>query len=271
MTIVRTCAIAVACLAGTATLHAQSGLAWDLHGSWQSNHTQAILHKGDAVAPGALLTADAPSASIVILLPDGQRLLFECHDAHVCAQGFRIPALIARPDDDALELFAAVQRVIHSGPSFSTSARTATAESEAVIPMQEDGTILLRQALAALPPGEYQLKVQRIGDVQLTGRDLKWSGPRDETRLPLANPGVYRIQFFGNLGVERLRVMILAASHDRFPSAQKSFSEARKDLDEWNETFPGWPTHAWLQLYLEALSQEPGQEGITGKQATSHP
>src|ERR1700747_1249825 len=145
-------------------IHAQSpsenGLVWEMQGSWQMNHEQQHLHTGDDVVPGAVLTADtATNGSLLVLMPDGQRLLFDCHDANTCSQGFRIPALIAKPDKDDLELFETIKfemRKPSSGISLGKGPRTsATTKIESVVPIQSDGTILLKQPLATLPPGQY--------------------------------------------------------------------------------------------------------------------
>jgi hypothetical protein len=253
----------VSLIISSAWIHAEppteSGIAWDVRGDWHLNHAQRSLRKGDAVPPGALLSADTTvSGSIFVLLPDGQRLLFDCHDAHTCAQGFRIPALIAKPDDDALDLFEGVRRAMdHPGSELITPTppRSATTtEIEAVVRVQSDGALLLRQPLVTLPPGQYRMTVQSADQAQPSERSLTWSGPRDETHLALPHAGIYRMRLFGTLGGERMRVVILAVTAEAFPAAQKGFEEATKTLHEWNETFPGWPIHEWRQLYLQSLS-----------------
>ena len=98
-------------------LRAQDGIAWVVQGEWRVNQTQGPLHKGDPVAPGSLLNSNAATATILLLMPDGQRLLFDCHDIHTCAQGFRIPALMEKPDADAVYLFDAVRQAMRE-PAF---------------------------------------------------------------------------------------------------------------------------------------------------------
>jgi len=252
---------AVLIIAGTQWIRAEDGIAWQIQGGWRANQTQDLIRRGDAVTPGTLLTADdSTNASILVLLPDGQRLLFDCHDAHTCKQGFRVPALIAKPDDDAIELFDAVRTTMQQQPAANTANRShaTTTETEAIVPMHADGTIALKQALAGLPPGQYRMTVQGESDPQISERSLTWSGPHDEAQWPLSHPGIYRLRLFGSLGGERMRVMLLAESPKLFPSVQKAFAEAKNDLEEWNETFPGWPTHEWLQLFLRSLAQPQG-------------
>ncbi len=266
--------VAIPLLICSTWVHAQApsenGLVWEMQGSWQLNHEQQHLRMGDDVVPGAVLTSDATTpGSILVLMPDGQRLLFDCHDANTCSQGFRIPALIAKPDKDDLELFETIKlemRKPSSGISLGKAPRvSAIAQIESVVPIQNDGSILLKQPLATLPPGQYRLMTQGNNQAQPSEHSLTWSGAHDEGHLTLPGPGLYQLRLFGNLGTERMRVILLAVPPASFSDTEKSFTETRKDLQEWNETFPGWPMHEWLQLYLRNLS-EAGPEKHSSEQ-----
>lgn len=254
--------VAVLLVATAQFIHAEDGIAWQVQGSWRPNQTQSLLRRGDPVAPGTLLTAgDSGDASILVLLPDGQRLLFDCHDAHTCNQGFRVPALITKPDDEAVEMFNRVRSAIqHPATGAANPPAATTTQTEAIVPLLEDGTIALKRALPGLPPGQYRLELLTDSDVQLPQRSLTWAGPRDESHLSLPHPGSYQLRLFGNLGRERMRVLLLATTAKQFPDEQKAFEEAKKNLEEWNETFPGWPTHEWLQLYLQSLAHPQSDE-----------
>jgi hypothetical protein len=266
--------VAIPLLICSTWIHAQSpsenGLVWEMQGSWRLNHEQQHLRTGDDVVPGAVLTADtATNGSILVLLPDGQRLLFDCHDANTCSQGFRIPALIAKPDKDDIELFETIKLEMQK-PSLAISLGKAPristiTEIESVVRIQNDGTILLKQPLAALPPGQYRLTTQGDSQAQPSEHSLTWSGSHDESHLTLSGPGFYQLRLFGNLGTERMRVVLLAVPPTAFSDTEKFFAEARKTLQEWNETFPGWPMHEWLQLYLRSLS-EAGPEKNSSEQ-----
>src|SRR5215813_9180160 len=257
MRILRTWSAVLPLIATAAWLHAENGIAWDVQGNWQLNHTSNLLRRGDDIAPGSLLTAEtSTNASILALLPDGQRLLFECHESSSCSQGFRVPALLEKPDDAAIKLFDSIRAAMHQ-PAGNTLPAPApnTSQTEAIVPMQTDGTILLKQPLAALPPGKYRMTIQRESDAQQSEQQLTWLGPQDDERLSVPGTGVYSLRLFGDLGVERMRVFLLVESASLFPSQQEAFTEAKKDLQEWNESFPGWPMHDWLQLFLRFLAQ----------------
>ena len=248
-------------IAVTVSIYAEDGLAWEVQGNWRVNQIQTFLHRGDSVAPGALLTAASlTNASVVVLLPDGQRLFFDCHNAHTCNQGFRVPPLMAKPDDEAVQLFETVRRAMRQPETAAATSIPVTAtRTESVVLLQTDGTISLKEPLAHLPPGQYRMTVLGEGGAQLSERSLAWPATGDATRLSLPHAGIYHLRLFGSLGVERMRVVLLAATPEFFPARQKAFAEARKDLQEWNENFPGWPTHEWLQLFLDGLAQEPGK------------
>ena len=188
-------------IATTPWIYAEDGIAWEVQGNWHENRMQSFLRSGDAVAPGSLLTTEASNnASIIILLPDGQRLLFDCHDAHSCVQGFRIPALIAKPDTDSISLFDSVRRVMHqTAANMAPPPSATTAETETV------SAILLKQALTGLPPGQYRMMVEGDGETKLSERSLTWSGSQDEAQLSLPHTGVYSLRIFGSLGTDDLR------------------------------------------------------------------
>jgi hypothetical protein len=188
--------VATLLIAMTACMYAEEGIAWNVQGTWRQNHAQTLLEKGNSVVPGALLTAETSgNAAILVLLPDGQRLLFDCQDNPTCTQGFRVPALIAKPDDDVLAMFSTVQRALKQPACcMAPPPATTTAEAEVVVPIQADGTITLKQALAALPPGQYSMTVQSEADTQPSKRSLTWSGPGDEAQLILQHKGMYCLQ-----------------------------------------------------------------------------
>lgn|ERR1035437_1095158 len=57
-----------------------AGLAWEVQGTWRLEGKDVPVRTGDAVQPGSLLQAAEETAghSITVLLPDGQRILYEC-------------------------------------------------------------------------------------------------------------------------------------------------------------------------------------------------
>ena len=111
---------AVAVAAGSGT----SGMVWEKHGGWHLNGSSDALRLGEAIPPGGLLTAGAETSahSIVILLPDGQRMLCECYEAKTCSQGFRVPAITPPPPPAVWEMFVAVRNVLLLRPATAETA-----------------------------------------------------------------------------------------------------------------------------------------------------
>ena len=96
------------------SLHAKTttaGVAWQVRGTWQAAGEGAPIRVGDAIQPASLLQPDdkVGDHSIVVLLPDGQRLLFECFTKVDCARGFRVPPLAAQPNAFALEMLSRIR------------------------------------------------------------------------------------------------------------------------------------------------------------------
>ena len=90
------------------------GLAWQVKGTWMADGQGEPLRDGDFLLPGSLLepAAVAGDHSITVLLPDGQRVLYECFAAQDCARGFRVPSLYARPQPFAVDMMARIHSVL---------------------------------------------------------------------------------------------------------------------------------------------------------------
>jgi hypothetical protein len=95
-----------------------AGLAWQVRGTWQLAGAGRPLRAGDAVPPASLLQPDdtAGDHSITILLPDGQRVLYECFTVADCARGFRVPSLIRKPDAFAVDMLARIGAILSNKP-----------------------------------------------------------------------------------------------------------------------------------------------------------
>ncbi len=92
----------------------QAGLAWHVQGTWRVEGVAKPIRSGDAIEPASLLQPDEAAGphSVTILLPDGQRVLYECFTAADCARGFRVPSLIRKPDPFALDMLARIGSIL---------------------------------------------------------------------------------------------------------------------------------------------------------------
>ena len=93
-----------------------AGLAWQVQGTWQVGGKGAPVRTGDAIAPASLLQPSdtAGDHSITVLLPDGQRVLYECFTVADCVRGFRVPSLIHTPDAFAIGMLTRIGNVLSS-------------------------------------------------------------------------------------------------------------------------------------------------------------
>ncbi len=87
-----------------------AGVAWGVKGTWRVEGKDAPIHTGDSIQPGSLLRPDPVAAqhTIIVLLPDGQRVFYECFTTDDCARGFRVPSLYRDPEPFAVDMLARI-------------------------------------------------------------------------------------------------------------------------------------------------------------------
>ena len=244
-----------------------SGMVWERHGNWHLNGSSAALRLGESIAPGGLLTAQAEGSapSIVILLPDGQRMLCECFEAKGCAQGFRVPPIVPQPRSAVWEMFVAVRNVLLLRPASAESAlpfeagRAAMAGNfEMVAGMSAQGEVSIAPGLQFLPAGRYSLSVSRerpqTGDSAVPRvQPLDWSaGGESAARVRIGGLGLYRIRVSDQAYVPRIEVEVLATSPANASAEADALKQTRETILSWSHTHVGWPVHAFLRVYLES-------------------
>jgi hypothetical protein len=257
---------AVAVAAGSGA----TGTVWEKHGDWHLNGSPNALRLGEAIPPGGLLTADpeGPAHSIVILLPDGQRMLCECYEAKTCSQGFRVPAITQQPPPAVWDMFVAVRNVLLLLPATAETAfptpagRAAMAiNAEMVAAVSPQGEISIAPALRVLPSGQYGLRVATDGQATTATapsvQPLDWSAAQKVAQVRVGGPGLYRIRVLDQAYVPRFEIEALATSPASLAAETAGLKMARETILKW--THEGWPLHDFLRVYLEsrlsALSQ----------------
>jgi hypothetical protein len=95
------------------------GIAWRVSGVWQIEGEKGPISTGDAIVPESLLRPGEGTRghSITVLLPDGQRILYECFTPQDCVRGFRVPSLYRMPKPIAIDLLARANSVLPQQPS----------------------------------------------------------------------------------------------------------------------------------------------------------
>ncbi len=247
-----------------------SGMVWEKHGNWHLNGSPNALRLGEAIPPGGLLAADVegPSHSMVVLLPDGQRMLCECFEAKTCSQGFRVPAITPQPPPAVWEMFVAVRNVLLLRPATAETPLPTLAGREAmavnyemVAAVSPQGDISIAPALRVLPSGQYELRVATGGQTSAATtssiQPLQWSAAQKVAQVRIGGPGLYRIRVLDQTQVQRFDIEVLATSSASLAAETAGLKMARETILKW--THEGWPLHDFLRVYLEsrrtALSQ----------------
>jgi hypothetical protein len=250
--------------AGAGSLQAKvvtAGLAWQVRGTWQLAGAGGPLRAGDAIPPASLLQPDdtAGDHSITVLLPDGQRVLYECFTVADCARGFRVPTLIHKPDAFAVDMLARIGAILSNKPDAAPSARRTghspqTSRQEAVATLTAANRVRVAGLISELPPGNYTYDLRPFNHTEQPQFHLalQKTGPSVVLALPAA--GLYEITITDALHVPRVD-LLLAAIHPAQSVRFGSFRHARATMEAWNDDYAGWPIDDFLRAYLESLMQ----------------
>jgi hypothetical protein len=234
---------------------APPGFVWHVQGTWQVNGKGAPILDGDAINPGSLLqpSDEIASHSIVIYLPDGQRILYECFTAQDCARGFRVPSLYHSPEPPVVDMVARIRAALakkNVDATTGSSVRQAPLPRDELMAVIDSGNHVEVEGLASkLPNGRY------IGDL----RPLDPSYPRQphlviekeasSITVPLPSAGLYTLKIFDEMNLPRIDLFIAAVTPVQALGFVKSFTDAKGLLKQWY----GWPIHDFQRAYLESL------------------
>ena len=245
-----------------------SGVVWKRYGKWHLNGSSSGLRLGEAIPPGGLLTAEGAGAhSLVVLMPDGQRLLCECYEVGTCAQGFRVPALASPPSEPVWTMFAAVQNVLLMRPAtaeepFSEAAgREESAANIEMVAALNGDKVSLASALHVLPAGHYRLEVRwdgpqprpQSGAMPIpSAQPLDWDAAQAAAQVLVPGPGLYRITVVDDSRVPRIDTELLVTSADAVASESEGLKRMRSTVMGWNRVHEGWSLHDFLRAYLQS-------------------
>jgi hypothetical protein len=243
-----------------------SGMVWERHGDWHLNGSSDTLRLGEAVPPGGLITAgtEGSTHSMIILLPDGQRLLCECFEAKTCAQGFRVPAITPPPKPQVWDMFVAVRNVLLLRPVAAQTAfpipvgRAEMAGNfEMVAPVSPQGEISITPALRVLPLGQYSLSVMKEGQQSAASivpavQPLDWNPAHSIAQVRIGGVGLYHVRVTDQSYIPRIEIEVLAASPASYPAEAAGLKQTRETILGWSHIQEGWPLHPFLRVYLEA-------------------
>ncbi len=254
------------------------GIAWRVEGRWRAETQGRIIANGDAIWPGILVhPVDAGGRhSILILLPDGQRILYECYLAEDCAHSFRVPQLYRTPDPSAVDLLARIHQVLSRQEQDQNSGehRELSLPSDEVLAVLGPTNEVIAGGLAAaLPNGEYTYSLRSLNGTFPRQSGMTFKKTSHAITLPLPSSGLYDVTIFDHLGTPRIDLFVGAVDPEREAAFKRSFTEARALLADWNEDYQGWPVHDFQRAYLESLFSDNKPAGNYSVQAVTatHP
>jgi hypothetical protein len=251
------------------------GLAWQVKGTWLADGQSEPLRAGDFLLPGSLLqpAAVAGDHSITVLLPDGQRVLYECFTEQDCARGFRVPPLYTRPQPFAVDMMAR----IHSGlaprsperPHIQDASRSAPEEAVAVLNAAH--RVHVSGLLASLPPGHYTYDLRPLDPVTPRQFHVGFEKTERSVTVTLPGPGLYILNISDDASRPRID-LFLAAIRPAQAAHFQSFRTAKDLMAQWDGDYAGWPIHEFMRAYLQSLM--PGAAGVpaaeSAARATGH-
>jgi Fn3 associated len=240
-----------------------AGVAWQVKGNWQVKDKGAPIRTGDALQPGSLLQPDPVAAqhTVIVLLPDGQRVMYECFTVDDCARGFRVPSLYGDPEPFAVDMLARIRAALIRGErGFSAAAGIhpplGFPRDEILATLGPDHQVRLEGLATKLPNGRFTCDIRPFdpGHPSQLHLVLEKTGPF--ITLPLPSTGLYVVTIVDDRNIPRMQLFLAAISPAQEASFKKSFHDAKELLQKWNDDFYGWPTHDFQWAYLESLVVE---------------
>jgi hypothetical protein len=237
---------------------APAGLAWHVQGIWQAEGKSAPILTGDPVQPGSLLQPSNGTAnhSIIVLLPDGQRFLYECFTVEDCARGFRVPSLFRTPQPFAVDMLAHIQTVLVRGNhAFSANIQPLPRRprDEIVAELGPDNRVHVAGLAAKLPNGRYTYDLQPLDPAYPRQSHLALEKTAPSIALALPSPGLYVLTITDDQNAPRIDLFLAAVRPEQATDLEKSFSDAKALMKQWNGDYNGWPIHYFQWAYLQSL------------------
>jgi hypothetical protein len=238
-----------------------AGVAWQVLGIWRVAGEAAPIRTGDVIQPTSLLQPAGRSGnhSITVLLPDGQRILYECFTEADCARGFRVPSLISKPDSFAVDMLARIRTVLTGrrydlSDGLRTSGASQAPRDEAVAVLDTHNRVHLTGLLTALPKGHYTYDLRPLDHRHQPQYHLVIEKTARSIDLPLPASGLYLVTIGDASNTPRID-LFLAAIRPEQSSEFQGFQDAKAAMQKWNDDYAGWPIDDFLRAYLESLMQ----------------
>ncbi len=214
--------------------------------------------------PGSLLQPDPVAAqhTIIVLLPDGQRILYECFTVDDCARGLRVPSLHLDPEPFAIDMLAGIRAALLRGSSGFSAAYEihpplGSPRDEMVTVLGPDHQVQVGGLATKLPNGHFTYDVRPLDPAHPNQLHLPLEKTAPTITLKLPSTGLYLVTVDDEQNTPRIHLFLAAVSPAQEASFKKSFQDAKDLLRQWNANFYGWPTHDFQWAYLQSLMVGP--------------
>jgi hypothetical protein len=252
--------VAVPSLPGQKTAAPPAGVAWYVKGTWKVEGKGAPIQTGDALQPGSLLQPDPVAAqhTVIVLLPDGQRDMYECFTIDDCARGFRVPSLYRDPEPFAIDMLARIRAALIRGDrGFSAAAGIhpplGFPRDEILAVLGPDNQVRVEGLATKLPNGRFTCDIRPFDPARPNQLHVVLEKTAPFITLPLPSTGLYAVTIDDDRNTPRMQLFLTAISPAQEASFKKSFHDAKELMQKWNDDFYGWPTHDFQWAYLESL------------------
>ncbi len=253
-------AILLSTLAAHGAPEPAAGIAWQVKGLWQIEGSHAPIRSGDAIPPGSLLRPDAVASqhTVIVLMPDGQRILYECFTVGDCARGFRVPSLHQTPEPFAVDMLARIRSILLRGhQGFSAAADmdppVGSPRDEIVSVLGPDNHLQLAGLASKLPDGKFTYDLLPLDPVQPSLQRLHFEKTGPSVTILAPATGLYVLTIDDDANLPRMHLFVAVVSAEQEANVTKSFHDAKILMQKWNDDFYGWPTHQFQWAYLESL------------------
>jgi hypothetical protein len=251
-----------------------AGVAWAVRGTWRVEAKGVPIHTGDSIQTGSLLLPDPVAAphTIIVLLPDGQRVFYECFTVDDCARGFRVPLLYRDPEPFAVDMLARIGAAL-IGEERDVSATSdihppfGTPRDEILSVVGPGNQVQVGGLAANLPNGRFTLYIRPLDPARPGQSHLVVDKTGPVLSFPVPSAGLYLIIVRDELNRPRIHLFLAAISPAQEASYKKSFQDMKRLLHQWDDDFNGWPIHDFQWAYLESLVTRPAGERMAGNQS----
>lgn len=229
-----------------------AGIAWRVRGQWKADNASASIVTGDPVAPGTLLQPVTGSSqhSIIVLLPDGQQVMYECFQPEDCDRSFRVPELLRQPDSFTLEMLARIRAVL--GPKGRGSEVTEPVRGIVIAPLSGHRADIAGP-VATLPDGTYSFDVVPVGSEHPSAPRQIAEKKSKSISISFPRPGLYILELANDQKLIHSNILVAALEPSRAESVRKSLDAVHTRLQDFSEDFGAWPAQDFEHDYLRSL------------------